>query len=148
MTESATTQESPEKKESIIPRKYVWWGLAGALAIGLIVLLVVFFIGRSFPVTIDVIRDLFVIALVLEACVFGVVLIVFLLMVIRLINTVEYEVRPILDKTQQIVGTAQNTSDFVSDNIVKPTVKARSTIAGARAGVKALTSEPKKNLPK
>lgn len=143
---SETTETT--QKDSIIPRKYVWWGLAGALAIGLIALLVVFFIGRSFPLTIDVIRDLFVIALVLEACVFGVVLIVFLLMVVRLINTVEYEVRPILDKTQQIVGTAQNTSDFVSDNIVKPTVKARSTIAGARAGVKALTSEPKKNLPK
>ena len=105
-------------------------------------------LARNASLELDVVRDLFIIALALEACVFGLVLIIMLVMVIRLVNTIEFEIKPILEKTNDIASTAKGTTQFVSDNIVQPTIKAKGYVAGARAGAKALFGDPKKNLPK
>ncbi len=143
MTASQETHQKP-----FIPRKYVIIGVIVAIVVGVLGVGLAWLISRYGNVQLDVIRDLFIIGLALEGCVFGIALIILLVMVIRLVNTVEFEVKPILEKANQIVGTAKGTTDFVSENVVKPTMDARKRVSGVRAGAKALLRDPKKNLPK
>ena len=140
--------ESSSKKKKLVPTLYIVGGVVGVLLLGALMLFGVSWAAGRFALELDVIRDLFIIALALEACLFGLVLVILLVMVIRLVNTVEYEIKPILHKANQITTTAQTTTEFVSENIVQPTVKAKGYVAGARAGAKALFGNPQKNLPK
>lgn len=146
--QTETVAEPATSRAEMIPKKYIIGGVIGALLLGVLLIGGVFLLSRYFAIEVDVVRDLFIIALTLEACIFGVALIVLLVMVIRLVNTVEHEVKPILEKTSNLVGTAKGTTQFVSENIVQPTIKARSYVKGAQAGAKALLGDPKKNLPK
>jgi hypothetical protein len=94
----------------------------------------------------EAVRDVFIIALALESCLFGIVLLLMFIMLIRLINTVEYEIKPILQDTYETVGTVRGTTTFVSKNVVRPVVKVKSYVAGFRGGYKALFGNPKDNL--
>jgi hypothetical protein len=95
---------------------------------------------------IEAVRDIFIIALALESCLFGIVLIMMLVMIIRLVNMLEFEIKPILEKTNETVGMVRGTSAFVSQNVVKPVTKASSYVAGVRRGFQALFGNPEKNL--
>lgn len=145
---SANSSSVSETREKIVPILYVVGGVAAALLVGAILVFGLNWVARSFSLQLDVIRDLFIIALALEACLFGIVLIIMLVMVIRLVNTLEFEIKPILQKTSDIASTAKGTAEFVSENVVQPTMKAKGYVAGVRAGAKAVLSDPKKNLPK
>ena len=145
---SANSSSLSETREKIVPILYVVGGVAVALLVGAILVFGLNWLARSFSLQLDVIRDLFIIALALEACLFGIVLIIMLVMVIRLVNTLEFEIKPILQKTNDIASTAKGTAEFVSENVVQPTMKAKGYVAGVRAGAKAVLSDPKKNLPK
>jgi hypothetical protein len=70
-----------------------------------------------------------------------------LIMLIRLVNTVEFEIKPILKQTGQTVGTVRGTANFVSKNVVQPVVQVKSYVAALRSGWKALFGNPRKNLP-
>lgn len=140
--------ESPTKQSKLIPRLYIVGGVVIALLLGVLMVVGISWMARSFALELDVVRDLFIIAIALEACVFGLVLVILLVMVVRLVNTLEFEIKPILKKANEITTTAQGTTEFVSENIVQPTIKARSYVSGVRAGAKALIGDPKKNLPK
>ena len=145
---SANSSSLSETREKIVPILYVVGGVAVALIVGAILVFGLNWVARSFSLELDVIRDLFIIALALEACLFGIVLIIMLVMVIRLVNTLEFEIKPILQKTNDIASTAKGTAEFVSENVVQPTMKAKGYVTGVRAGAKAILSDPKKNLPK
>lgn len=144
--ETSPTTESSRK--NLLPTLYIVGGVTAAVLLGVGIVLGINLVARSFSLQLDVIRDLFIIALALEACLFGIVLIIMLVMVIRLVNTLEFEIKPILQKTNEIATTAKGTAEFVSENVVQPTIKAKGYVSGARAGAKALLSDPKKNLPK
>ena len=148
MSASTTTPSAEPSRERLVPKLYVAGGVIVAILLGVLLVLGVNWLARNFDVQLDVVRDLFIIALALEACVFGIVLIVLLVMVVRLVNTLEFEIKPILQKTNEIAATAKGTAEFVSENVVQPTIKASGYVAGVRAGAKALVSDPKKNLPK
>ncbi len=140
--------ESSSTQSKLVPNKFIIIGIVVALLLGILMVVGISFLARSFALELDVVRDLFIIAIALEACIFGMVLVILLVMMIRLVNTVEFEIKPILQKANQITTTAQSTTEFVSENIVQPTIKARGYVSGARAGAKALFGNPKDNLPK
>lgn len=117
------------------------------LAVGMLSVVVVVWLAITYPEEIEALRDVFVIALALETCVFGIVLMLMFVMLIRLVNTVEFEIRPVIEQTNETIGTVQGTTRFVSKNVVDPVVKTTSIIAGVRQGVKTLFGDPKKNLP-
>ena len=127
------------------------------VAIGIIVLLVLVGLFIWFTVwlagnqaaasSIQAVRDIIIIALALESCIFGIVLLLLLIMVVRLVNMLEFEIKPILEKTNETVGTLQGTTSFVSENVVKPVTKANAYFAGIRAGLRSLFGDPRKNLP-
>lgn len=149
MTEEIEIVEpSPQEPNSqVIPSRLVYLGVIVLLAIGLLSIALVIWLSVTYPEQIEAMRDIFIIALALESCIFGIVLMLMLVMLIRLVNTVEFEIRPVLEQTNETIGTIQGTTRFVSKNVVDPVVKTTSIISGVRQGVKALFGDPSKNLP-
>jgi TRAP-type C4-dicarboxylate transport system permease large subunit len=68
----------------------------------------------------------------LESVVIGVVLVVLVLQVSTLINLVQNEIKPILKSTTDTINTLKGTTEFLSQNLVGPVIKANSYTAGAR----------------
>jgi len=67
-------------------------------------------------------------------------------MVIRLVNMLEFEIKPILERTNETIGMVRGTTVFMGDNVVKPLTTASSYMAGVRKGIKTLFGNPKNNL--
>ncbi len=83
-------------------------------------------------------RDVAIIILALESIVIGVLLAVLVIQVIRLVKLLREEVLPILNSTQETVGTVRGTATFMTDHLVQPVVKVSSYAAGARQAVSTL----------
>jgi hypothetical protein len=127
------------------------WQIVLGVVVGLL-LTGLFFAGviwlaSSHAGAIEALRDILIIVLALEFCLFGIVLIMLLIMVMRLITMLEFEIKPILEKTNETVGTIRGTTSFVSQNVVKPMTKAGAFMSGLNAGLRALFGDPKRNLP-
>lgn len=100
------------------------------ILVGLIVLAVIYLAGHSAQTT--TIRDIFIIFMALESLVIGTALVILIIQVASLLNLVNNEIRPIIEDAQETVTTLKNTSNFLSDELVKPVVKISSFLAGAR----------------
>ena len=137
----------PSKRQELIPRLYVAIGIVIILVLAALSVWGTIYLASNYAMEVSTIRDLFIIALALESCVFGIVLLIMLLMMIRLVNTVEFEIKPLLQRTNDTVGLIRGTTQFVADSVVEPTIKAKSYVAGVRQGVKALFGPPKDNFP-
>lgn len=83
-------------------------------------------------------RDIAIIVLAVESILIGILLSVLVIQVIRLVRVLRQEVLPILNSTQETVGTVRGTATFVSDHMVQPLVKVTSYAAGARQAVNTL----------
>ncbi|MCP4360601.1 MAG: hypothetical protein GY796_21545 [Chloroflexi bacterium] len=114
------------------------------LFIGLVVFAI--WLAQTQATTIAAVRDILIIALALESCLFGIVLMLLLVMVMRLVNMLEFEIKPILEKTNETVGTLKGTTTFVSENVVKPVTKVKVQAAGFRQAVKTLFGNPRDNI--
>lgn len=120
--------------------------IVGLLLTGLFIGGIIWLAANQAP-TIEALRDIFIIVLALEFCLFGIVLIMLLIMVIRLITMLEFEIKPILEKTNDTVSTIRGTTNFVSQNVVEPMTKASAFASGVKAGWRALFGNAKRNLP-
>ena len=138
---------SVEDRTEAIPTVYIIIGVVVLIVLGLALAAGILFLATNYSAELEAVRDVFVIALALESCVFGVVLMLMLIMLIRLVNTVEFEIKPILEQTNETIGTVRGTTNFVSKNVIDPVVKTKSYVVGVRQGVKALIGDPRKNLP-
>jgi hypothetical protein len=123
--------------------------LGGVVALILLVLFVVFVLwaADNFAPELEAMRDIFIIALAVESCLFGVILVIMLMMLVRLVNMLEYEIKPILEKTNETVGMVRGTTTFVGQNVVRPVTKASAYLAGVRRGLRVLFGDPSRNLP-
>jgi hypothetical protein len=140
--------EEPEKKLISISPIYIVLGVIGmVLLLGGFIWLIIWLAQPSRATAVESIRDIMIIALALESCLFGVVLLLMLIMVIRLVNMLEFEIKPILEKMNETVSTVRGTTAFVSQNVVKPVTNARVQIAGFRRAMKTLFGNPRKNIP-
>ena len=150
-TTPQTTFASPESeapRSQIVPTKYAVLGVIVAIIV--VVLLIA---GTVWLVSdpnranaIAALRDIFIIALALGSCLSGIVMLIMLVMMVRLVNMLEFEIKPILEKTNETVGMVRGTTVFVSDNVVKPVTTASSYLTGLRQGIKTLFGDPRKNL--
>jgi hypothetical protein len=80
-------------------------------------------------------RDISIIIVAFETIVVNILLAILIIQVIRLTRMLRDEVLPILNSTQETVGTVRGTATFVSDYVVQPVVKVASVSAGVRKGV-------------
>ena len=129
-----------ETQEPAIPQHYI---IIGAV-VGFILL--VLFLAANFAPEIAALRDIFIIALALQSCIFGVILVIMLMMIVRLVNMLEFEIKPILEKTNETVGMVRGTTTFVSKNVVSPVTRASAYAAGVRRALVVLFGDPSKNL--
>ena len=139
-----TTEKSPPKR--LVPTLYIVLGIVLVLVLAGLFIWGLIWLAQNQAANIEAVRDIFIIGLALESCLFGIVLIVLLVMVTRLVNMLEFEIKPILEKTDETVRMVRGTTVFVSENVVNPVTKASSYVAGVRRGFKALFGKPEKNL--
>ncbi|HSH03115.1 MAG TPA: hypothetical protein VLL52_11400 [Anaerolineae bacterium] len=138
------TDSPPEK---LIPIEYIIGGTFFLILLGVVFVVILIWLAGSFPTGIETVRDILIIALAIESCIFGIILMMLLITMIRLVNMLEFEIKPILEKTNQTINTVQGTTSFVSQNVVKPTITARSYFAGFQRGLRTLFGNPDRNLP-
>lgn len=87
------------------------------------------------------IRDVAIIFVALEILILNALLIVLVWQLWRLVKMIQTEVKPIIQDTQETVGTVRGTADFVSTNVVEPVVKTSSKLAGWRRSASVLRDE-------
>ena len=147
---SATPATTPPEtiREPFIPTGYIVAGVIVTLLLSALGIAILVYLANNYADAILVIRDIFIIALGLMSCLSGIVLILLLIAVIRLVNMLEFELKPILLKTNETLGTIRGTTTFVSENVVRPVTTASSYLAGIRRGASVLFGNPRRNLGK
>lgn len=135
-----------ETQEPAIPQRYIIIGaVVGFIVLALLTVLVLY-LAANYALEIAALRDIFIIALAFQSCIFGVILVIMLMMIVRLVNMLEFEIKPILEKTNETVGMVRGTTTFVSKNVVTPVTKATVYAAGVRRAFQVLFGDPRKNL--
>lgn len=134
--------------EPLVPARYIVIGVIVVLVVGVAFTALLTYLAVNYADTIIIVRDIFIIALGIMSCLSGIVLILLLISIIRLINMLEFELKPILLKTNETLGTIRGTTAFMSDNVMRPVATASSYMAGLRRGVQTLFGDPRRNLGK
>jgi uncharacterized membrane protein (Fun14 family) len=140
-------QSTQPQDPGLIPRSYIIIGVIVAVILTVLLVLGIIWLASTQGATMEALRDIMIIVLALESCVFGIILMLLLLMMIRLVNMLEFEIKPILEKTNETLGTVRGTTTFVSDHVVGPVTKATSYVTGFRSGLRTLFGDPQRNLP-
>lgn len=135
-----------EKRGPLINKVYVALGIGGILLVSALLIWLFVWLASTQAQTIEAVRDILIIVLALESCLFGIALMIMLVMVIRLVNVVEFEIKPILNKTNETVSTIRGTTVFVSDNVVKPVTTISAKAAGISTALRTLFGDPRRNL--
>lgn len=90
------------------------------------------------PATTENIRDIVIIFMAIESLLIGVALIVLIIQLARLTDLLVNEVKPILDSTNDTLGTIRGTTHFLSKKLVDPVVKMNSSFAAIRRAAELL----------
>ncbi len=85
-------------------------------------------------------RDISIIILALASIAVMVLLAVLIFQTIRLTKMLREEILPMLQATQETLGTVRGTATFMGDHVVQPVVKASSYAHGVRSALRALFS--------
>lgn len=83
-----------------------------------------------------VVRNIFIILLVLESIVFGIAVIILISQFSALKNLLQSEVRPILESSQQAADTVKGTAAFMSEHVAEPVIRTSATMAAGSALVR------------
>ncbi len=83
-------------------------------------------------------RDVAIIILAVQSIIIGILLAILVIQVIRLIKMLREETLPILNSTQETIGTVRGTATFVADHMVQPVVKVSSLAAGLSGAISTL----------
>jgi len=125
-----TIEETPSPEASREERlKMIGLIVGGVILLALIIAGVVFLLTRSAETT-GKIRDVFIIFMALESILIGLALIILIVQIAQLINLLQNEIKPIIDSTNETVSTLRGTTQFLSDNLVKPVIKLNEYLAG------------------
>ena len=84
------------------------------------------------------IRDAAIVLLALESVIIGILLAITLIQIRKLVKLLHEEIAPMLNEANETVRTVRGTSEFVSDNVVTPLIKAKSYSAGVTSTLRQL----------
>lgn len=90
------------------------------------------------PAQAAVLRDVLIIVLTLQLALLSLILLFVAYRLLRLINWLQEEVRPILGRARETVETVHGTSVFLSRRLVRPTIEVASAATGATQALQAL----------
>ena len=115
-------------------------GKQRAIIIGVLLFLLILIIGVvlavismvNHPSQTETIRDIVIIFMAVESLIIGLTLIILIIQLAKLTTLLQNEIRPILDSTNETLQTLRGTTTFLSNNLVKPVIKANSTVAAVK----------------
>ena len=87
------------------------------------------------PAETETIRDIMIIFLAIQFSIIGLVLIILIVQLALLTELLRTEVTPILKSTNETLANVRGTSAFMSDQIVKPSIKVIGSFAALRRAV-------------
>ena len=122
-------ESNAANEQPVIQTRYIVLGIVGLLVL-LAILVVLVIVAIRNPSHTQTFRDLAIIALAAESGLIGLALIVLIVQVARLINMLDYEIKPILLSTSKTVNTVRGTADFMSEYMVSPMIRASGTASG------------------
>ena len=115
-------------------RKQVALIAGGVVLLVLLIALLVLAISAMVrdPQGTETIRDIVIIFVAGETLIVGVALILLVVQLARLTALLQNELRPLIDSTNETVNTLRGTSQFLSQRMVSPVIKANSSVAALR----------------
>ena len=134
----------PELSPQPVDKRPLIFGLLGALLIIIIFGVITFFLFRA-PEATAVIRDIFIIYLGLGA--FIIILLLIALIVITaylvlkvndLVKLLDREIKPVLSRLQDTAINVQGTTNFITENAIRPVINTASTIVAAQSVIRTL----------
>lgn len=130
---SQPTADSPRDSE-LTPGRQTALIVGGVLILALVVAGVVLAISAMLrnPAGTETVRDILIIFVAGESFLIGLALIVLIVQLARLTALLQNEVRPILESTNDTVNTLRGTSQFLSENVVRPVIKVNGSLAAVR----------------
>lgn len=141
-SDTANHRDQPKPDQEAAPeasRSTIWLVLGAILLVALVVGLVFAVIAMvRNPQQTETIRDIVIIFVAVEALLIGLALIVLVMQIARLTDLLRNEIGPILESTNETLGNLRGTSRFLSENMVKPVIKANSSLAAVRRVVELL----------
>jgi hypothetical protein len=87
------------------------------------------------------IRDISIILLALQTLIVNILLAVLIWQVYRLVKMVQTEIKPMIEDTQETLGSVRGTANFVGESVVEPVVRSSRAVAGIRGTMRSLTRE-------
>lgn len=87
------------------------------------------------------IRDIAIILLALQTLIVNILLAVLIWQIYRMVRMLQNEIKPMIEDTQETLGTIRGTANFVGDTVVEPVVRSGRTVAGFRATFRSLTAD-------
>lgn len=84
------------------------------------------------PDTAEALRDVVIVIVGAQSVITGAAVIVLLVQMARLTALLQNEVRPMLEATNETLNTVRGTSEFLSDRVVRPVVRANGAVAAIR----------------
>ena len=133
----------PEPRQPVVKKWMIYAGITVILILTALSIWGIFWVATNHPTTIEAMRDIMIIALSLGTCLMGIAMIIITVMIIRLVNLLEFEIKPILQQTNETIATVKGTTAFVGQNVVKPMTKVSGYAAGVRRGLKVLFGDAK-----
>ncbi|MBK9054170.1 MAG: hypothetical protein IPL78_25630 [Chloroflexi bacterium] len=146
-TTQPTVSSAEPQPEKLVPTLYVVLGVIGLVVVVGLLIALVLWLANNYAPQLEAIRDIFIVMLAFSSCGVLLVGILAVIMLIRLVNMLEFEIKPILEKTNETISTVQGTTRFVSQNVVKPTITISGYAAAVSSGLRTLLGNPKRNLP-
>ncbi len=113
---------------------YIAGGVVGLVALIAALVLAVSAMVRN-PQGTETIRDIVIIFVAAETLIIGVALILLLVQLARLTALLQNEIRPLLESTNETVASLRGTSEFLSQKMVAPVIKANSSVAAVRRAI-------------
>jgi hypothetical protein len=123
----------PPTSGSLTPRQkgILAGGIAGIALVMAGVIWSVLALYRA-PDQAEAVRDIVIILLAAESLIVGLAVIVLMVQLARLTALVQNEVRPILESTQETLGTLRGTTVFLSRNLIRPVIRFNSSVSAVR----------------
>ncbi len=134
------------EQEKMVPTRYVVGGVLIFTVLAILFITAVIFLANNYAPAIEALRDIFVIILSLVSCLFSIVIVILLVLVVRLVNMIEFEIKPVLERTNETIIMVRGTTTFMSENIVKPATSASGYVAAVRQGWKAMFGKANEQL--
>jgi hypothetical protein len=122
------------KTMQLTTRQKTLIGMGIAIAIALLIFILWYMITH--PVFTAAVTDIWIIILAIVVLVMNVFLIIMLWQIIRLIDFLLFELKPVLESLQETTSTVRGTTSFVSEEVTSPIIDASAKTARVKGSLR------------